>query len=139
MKSSTFSDIKRCSPLKINGAELFLLPASRWFLVTRRHIPDRFGSKTALCTVSEIYVPTILMTAPFSRALPFTSERSIPNIRSTNFKEWSPSSGVSSRSAKRQIPCFFLMEPRGSLKTKLHGLSPQANCTDRATAACRRS
>jgi hypothetical protein len=25
------------------------------------------------------------------------------------------------------------------LKTKLHGLSPQANYTDRATAACRRS
>jgi hypothetical protein len=26
-----------------------------------------------------------------------------------------------------------------SKKTKLHGLSPQANYTDRATAACRRS
>jgi hypothetical protein len=25
------------------------------------------------------------------------------------------------------------------LKTKLHGLSPRANYTDRATAACRRS
>jgi hypothetical protein len=25
------------------------------------------------------------------------------------------------------------------LKTKLHGLSPRANCTDRATAACRQS
>jgi hypothetical protein len=24
-------------------------------------------------------------------------------------------------------------------KTKLHGLSPQANCSDRGTAACRRS
>jgi hypothetical protein len=26
-----------------------------------------------------------------------------------------------------------------NLKKKLHGLSPRANCTDRATAACRRS
>jgi hypothetical protein len=30
-------------------------------------------------------------------------------------------------------------EPVYKLKTKLHGLSPQANYTDRATAACRRS
>jgi hypothetical protein len=28
---------------------------------------------------------------------------------------------------------------KGKLKTKLHGLSPRANYTDRATAACRRS
>jgi hypothetical protein len=27
----------------------------------------------------------------------------------------------------------------GNDKKKLHGLSPRANCTDRATAACRRS
>jgi hypothetical protein len=29
--------------------------------------------------------------------------------------------------------------PKSYLKTKLHGLSPQANYTDRVTAACRRS
>jgi hypothetical protein len=29
--------------------------------------------------------------------------------------------------------------PTLKLKTKLHGLSPRANYTDRATAACRRS
>jgi hypothetical protein len=28
---------------------------------------------------------------------------------------------------------------RNKTKNKLHGLSPRANCTDRATAACRRS
>jgi hypothetical protein len=29
--------------------------------------------------------------------------------------------------------------PNVTLKNKLHGLSPRANYTDRATAACRRS
>jgi hypothetical protein len=32
-----------------------------------------------------------------------------------------------------------LRTERGKKKTKLHGLSPRANYTDRATAACRRS
>jgi hypothetical protein len=31
------------------------------------------------------------------------------------------------------------LEGLKKLKTKLHGLSPRANYTDRATAACRRS
>jgi hypothetical protein len=38
------------------------------------------------------------------------------------------------------IPLNKLKEKlRPVIKKKLHGLSPRANCTDRATAACRRS
>jgi hypothetical protein len=34
---------------------------------------------------------------------------------------------------------FYLQLSTAVTKTKLHGLSPRANYTDRATAACRRS
>jgi hypothetical protein len=34
---------------------------------------------------------------------------------------------------------FPVLEVSAKLKTKLHGLSPRANYTDRATAACQRS
>jgi hypothetical protein len=36
----------------------------------------------------------------------------------------------------KQLSCFLL---KTKTKKKLHGLSPRANYTDRATAACRRS
>jgi hypothetical protein len=34
---------------------------------------------------------------------------------------------------------FYALEVTTKTKTKLHGLSPRENCTNRATAACRRS
>jgi hypothetical protein len=33
-------------------------------------------------------------------------------------------------------PCQYIRSTWPPKKTKLHGLSPRANCTDRATATC---
>jgi hypothetical protein len=41
--------------------------------------------------------------------------------------------------ASRYTDCAFYPYKLKKTKTKLHGLSPRANYTDRATAACRRS
>jgi hypothetical protein len=37
------------------------------------------------------------------------------------------------------ILIYYRHEPKKKTKKKLHGLSPRANYTDRAIAACRRS
>jgi hypothetical protein len=40
---------------------------------------------------------------------------------------------------QHRMGCFITCTPKKKTKTKLHGLSPRANYTDRATADCRRS
>jgi hypothetical protein len=68
-------------------------------------------------------------------------ERTIPTERhplvgevSASFRGWSVSPGQRDGSNFRDAVFFYLFG-----KLKLRGLSPRADSTDRATAACRRS
>jgi hypothetical protein len=62
-----------------------------------------------------------------SRSLLLAEVTSSRHVRHTLYAEMST------------VPLHFLKIGTLKLKTKLHGWSPRANYTDRATAACRRS